>query len=383
MRWIKLFFVFQLDVLFGNLTEMVEFQVEFLKTLEDGVRLVPDLEKLEKVDQFKKVLFSLGGSFLYYADRFKLYSAFCASHTKVPKVLVKARTDAAFKAFLDAQNPKQQHSSTLESYLIKPIQRILKYPLLLKELFALTDAESEEHYHLDVAIKTMNKVASHINEMQKIHEEFGAVFDQLIAEQTGEKKEVADLSMGDLLLHTTVIWPNPPASLGKWKKEPELAAFVFKTAVVLVYKDGSKQKKKLVGSHRLSIYEEWDPFRFRHMIPTEALQVRALASADAEANTVCEIVHVKSESEGRPERVFHLCCSSPESRKDFLKAVHSILRDKHRRQLLKTESLPSSQQYVPFGGKRLCALKGARPAMSRAGTVGIPTFKIPVTPSPL
>ncbi|KAM9201086.1 rho guanine nucleotide exchange factor TIAM1 isoform 2-T2 [Dugong dugon] len=356
----------ELDVLFGNLTEMVEFQVEFLKTLEDGVRLVPDLEKLEKVDQFKKVLFSLGGSFLYYADRFKLYSAFCASHTKVPKVLVKARTDTAFKAFLDAQNPKQQHSSTLESYLIKPIQRILKYPLLLKELFALTDAESEEHYHLDVAIKTMNKVASHINEMQKIHEEFGAVFDQLIAEQTAEKKEVADLSMGDLLLHTTVIWLNPPASLGKWKKEPELAAFVFKTAVVLVYKDGSKQKKKLVGAHRLSIYEDWDPFRFRHMIPTEALQVRALASADAEANAVCEIVHVKSESEGRPERVFHLCCSSPESRKEFLRAVHSILRDKHRRQLLKTESLPSSQQYVPFGGKRLCALKGARPAMSRA-----------------
>ncbi|XP_036284963.1 rho guanine nucleotide exchange factor TIAM1 isoform X1 [Pipistrellus kuhlii] len=356
----------ELDVLFGNLTEMVEFQVEFLKTLEDGVRLVPDLEKLERVDQFKKVLFSLGGSFLYYADRFKLYSAFCASHTKVPKVLVKARTDAAFKAFLDAQNPRQQHSATLESYLIKPIQRVLKYPLLLRELFALTHVDSEEHYHLDVAIKTMNKVASHINEMQKIHEEFGAVFDQLIAEQTGEKKEVADLSMGDLLLHTTVTWPNPPASLGKWKKEPELAAFVFKTAVVLVYKDGSKQKRRLVGSHRLSIYEEWDPFRFRHMIPTEALQLRAVASADADADTACEIVHVKSESEGRPERVFHLCCGSPKSRKDLLKAVHSVLRDKHRRQLLKAESLPSSQQYVPFGGRRLCALKGARPAMSRA-----------------
>lgn len=37
------------------------------------------------------MLFSLGGSFLYYADRFKLYSAFCASHTKVPKVLVKGK----------------------------------------------------------------------------------------------------------------------------------------------------------------------------------------------------------------------------------------------------------------------------------------------------
>lgn len=30
--------------------------------------------------------------------------------------------------------------------------------------------------------------------------------------------------------------------------------------------------------------------------------------SDAETNSVCEIVHVKSESEGRPERTFHLCC---------------------------------------------------------------------------
>ncbi|XP_063060970.1 rho guanine nucleotide exchange factor TIAM1 isoform X2 [Engraulis encrasicolus] len=362
----------ELDVLFGNLPEMVEFQVEFLKTLEDGTRLVPDLEKLERVDQFKKILFSLGGSFLYYADRFKIYSAFCASHTKVPKVLVKAKTDADFKAFLDERNPKQQHSYTLESYLIKPIQRVLKYPLLLRELYSLTDPDSEEHYHLDVAVKAMNKVASHINEMQKIHEEFGAVFDQLIAEQTGDRKEVADLSMGDLLLHSTVSWINPPASLGKWKKEPQLATFVFKTAVVFVCKDGSKQKKKIGGSHRVSVSsEEKDPFRFRHMISTDTLQVRALANTDGENSAVCEIIHIKSESEGRPERVFHLCCSSPESKKDFLKTVHSILRDKQRRQLLKTESLPPNQQYVPFGGKRLCALKGARPAMNRA--VSAPT----------
>ncbi|XP_042168515.1 rho guanine nucleotide exchange factor TIAM1-like [Oncorhynchus tshawytscha] len=35
---------------------------------------------------------------------------------------------------------------------------------------------------------------------------------------------------------------------------------------------------------------------------------------------------------------------------------------------MKTESLPPNQQYVPFGGKRLCALKGARPAMNRAAS---------------
>lgn len=36
----------------------------------------------------------------------------------------------------------------------------------------------------------MEKVASHINEMQKIYEDYGSVFDQLVAEQTGQDKEV-------------------------------------------------------------------------------------------------------------------------------------------------------------------------------------------------
>ena len=40
----------------------------------------------------------------------------------------------ALQQFLMSCNPKQQHSTALESYLIKPIQRILKYPLLLTQL---------------------------------------------------------------------------------------------------------------------------------------------------------------------------------------------------------------------------------------------------------
>lgn len=65
-----------------------------------------------------------------------------------------AKTDRSFKEFLDARNPTKQHSSTLESYLIKPVQRVLKYPLLLRELVSLTDTDSEEHYHLTGASHT-------------------------------------------------------------------------------------------------------------------------------------------------------------------------------------------------------------------------------------
>jgi T-lymphoma invasion and metastasis-inducing protein 1 len=81
--------------------------------------------------------------------------------------------------FLRARNPKQQHSATLESFLIKPIQRILKYPLLLRQLKALTDPESDQHLHLTEALKGMETVAEHINEMQKIYEEYGGIFDDI------------------------------------------------------------------------------------------------------------------------------------------------------------------------------------------------------------
>ena len=37
--------------------------------------------------------------------------------------------------------------------------------------------------------------------------------------------QVADLTMGDLLVHAPVTWINPPSALVKSKKDPELAAF--------------------------------------------------------------------------------------------------------------------------------------------------------------
>ncbi|KAB0360927.1 hypothetical protein FD754_005083 [Muntiacus muntjak] len=286
------------------------------------------------LDLPEKLLFSLGGSFLYYADHFKLYSGFCANHIKVQKVLERAKTDKAFKAFLDARNPTKQHASTLESYLIKPVQRVLKYPLLLRELVSLTDHESEEHYHLTEALKAMEKVASHINEMQKIYEDYGTVFDQLVAEQSGTEKEVTELSMGELLMHSTVSWLNPFLSLGKARKDLELTVFVFKRAVILVYKENCKLKKKLPSNSRPAHSNaDLDPFKFRWLIPISALQVRLGNTAGTENNSLWELIHTKSEIEGRPETIFQLCCSDNESKTNIVKVIRSILRENFRRHI--------------------------------------------------
>ncbi|CAH7311406.1 Tiam2 [Phodopus roborovskii] len=323
-----------MESLFGSLPEMLEFQKVFLETLEDGISAASDFSVLETPSQFRKLLFSLGGSFLYYADHFKLYSGFCANHIKVQKVLERAKTDKAFKAFLDARNPTKQHSSTLESYLIKPVQRVLKYPLLLKELVSLTDHESEEHYHLTEALKAMEKVASHINEMQKIYEDYGTVFDQLVAEQSGTEKEVTELSMGELLTHSTVSWLNPFLSLGKARKDIELTVFVFKRAVILVYKENCKLKKKPPSNSRPAHNSaDLDPFKFRWLIPISALQVRLGNTAGTESNSIWELIHTKSEIEGRPETIFQLCCSDSESKTSIVKVIRSILRENFRRHI--------------------------------------------------
>nr|XP_046222603.1 rho guanine nucleotide exchange factor TIAM2-like isoform X2 [Oncorhynchus gorbuscha] len=349
----------EMDSLFGSLPEMLDFQRVFLQTLEERIASSPDFRTLETPEQFKKLLFSLGGSFLYYADHFKLYSGFCANHIKVQKVLERAKTDLAFKEFLDARNPTKQHSSTLESYLIKPVQRVLKYPLLLRELVSLTDTDSEEHYHLTEALKAMEKVASHINEMQKIYEDYGSVFDQLVAEQSGPEKEVTELSMGEFLMHSSVVWLNPHVSLGRMRKDPDLTVFVFKKAVILVYRESNKLKKKMTAPRLAHSHGDLDPFKFRWLIPLSALQVRLGNTTGTETTCIWELIHTKSELEGRPETVFQLCSSVPECKVNIIKVIRSILRENVRRNMRPAER----------GCKeRLTPLRSTLPSSARIGS---------------
>ncbi|XP_068608483.1 rho guanine nucleotide exchange factor TIAM2-like [Brachionichthys hirsutus] len=355
----------EMESLFGSLPEMLDFQRVFLQTLEERIASSPDFSTLETPSQFKKLLFSLGGSFLYYADHFKLYSGFCANHIKVQKVLERAKTDQTFKEFLDARNPTKQHSSTPESYLIKPVQRVLKYPLLLRELVSLTDADSEEHYHLTEALKAMEKVASHINEMQKIYEEYGSVFDQLVAEQTGRDKEVTEISMGEFLMHSAVVWLNPHPSLGRMRKDPEMTVFVFKKAVILVYRENNKLKKKMANPRSAHSHGDPDPFKFRWLIPLSALQVRLgnTAGTGTEGSCIWELIHSRSEVEGRPETVFQLCSSVPECKVSIVKAIRSILRENVRRNVRSEGTLERGCK------ERLASLRGgALPSSARLGS---------------
>lgn len=124
----------------------------------------------------------------------------------------------------------------------------------------------------------MEKVAEHINEMQRIHEEYGAIFDHLFRQHQKACKQPIDLSpgrcrleqldvrnryfifhlwfAGDLLYYGGVEWLNISDFLGKIKKGLELHAmcFVFKSAVVFLCKERLRQKKKLMVGSSYSIF---------------------------------------------------------------------------------------------------------------------------------
>ena len=55
----------------------------------------------------------------------------------------------------------------------------------------MTDPNSDEHQHLIEALIGMEKVAEHINEMQRIHEEYGAIFDHLFRQHQKSSKQVS------------------------------------------------------------------------------------------------------------------------------------------------------------------------------------------------
>ena len=75
-------------------------------------------------------------AFLQVAPFFKLYTTYCQKYELGLKTLTSCRKSSPqLKDFLATQMKLERcHGLTLESFLIKPIQRLMKYPLFFKDL---------------------------------------------------------------------------------------------------------------------------------------------------------------------------------------------------------------------------------------------------------
>ncbi|XP_053747638.1 proto-oncogene DBL isoform X3 [Panthera pardus] len=132
------------DVLFGNMAEIYEFHNDiFLSSLENCI------DAPERV----------GPCFLERKDDFQMYAKYCQN---------KPRSEAIWKkysecAFFQECQRKLKHRLGLDSYLLKPVQRITKYQLLLKELLKYSNG-CQGIEQLKEALDTMLDLLKSVND---------------------------------------------------------------------------------------------------------------------------------------------------------------------------------------------------------------------------
>ncbi|CAH1258331.1 DNMBP [Branchiostoma lanceolatum] len=177
----------ELNVLFGNIEGVQQLAQQFLPALEQSVEGVDPEEQ------------TLGETFLGFSqDLEETYKLYCRNHDDalallekyeeieeiqesitrclgaMPGTAVSMRNNNATSegqaldsATLDKVTLKEKWRMAvidLSSLLIKPVQRVLKYPLLLNELLSTTEDDHQDKANILAAVNRMTDVATAINE---------------------------------------------------------------------------------------------------------------------------------------------------------------------------------------------------------------------------
>ncbi|XP_030642100.1 pleckstrin homology domain-containing family G member 1 [Chanos chanos] len=140
--------------LFGNIRDIYRFNSDLLN----------DLEKCN-ADPV-----AIAKCFVAKSEEFHIYTQYCTNYPRSVAVLTECMKNKAVAKFLRERQESLKHSLPLGSYLLKPVQRILKYHLLLHEIATHLEKDSEMHGVVKEAIDTMQRVAWHINDMKRKHE---------------------------------------------------------------------------------------------------------------------------------------------------------------------------------------------------------------------
>eukprot|EP01119_Soliformovum_irregulare_P008156 TRINITY_DN2109_c1_g1_i2.p1 TRINITY_DN2109_c1_g1~~TRINITY_DN2109_c1_g1_i2.p1 ORF type:complete len:778 (-),score=215.77 TRINITY_DN2109_c1_g1_i2:139-2472(-) len=154
---------------------------EELNAIFSNIELLLGVNK-QLLDGFKKTSTaqSIAESFISVSDFLKMYGTYCSNQSVSFEVIskLKEKKDKKFETFLQycALRPDCM-GLDFGSYLIKPIQRVCKYPLLLRELINKTDATHKEFEILQKAFEKIEDLVSNINEKKRDSEATQKVVD--------------------------------------------------------------------------------------------------------------------------------------------------------------------------------------------------------------
>ncbi|XP_074092234.1 pleckstrin homology domain-containing family G member 3 isoform X7 [Macrotis lagotis] len=144
----------QVSALFGNIENIYALNSQLLKDL----------------DSCNNDPVAVANCFVERSQEFDIYTQYCNNYPNSVAALTECMRDKHQAKFFRDRQEVLQHSLPLGSFLLKPVQRILKYHLLLQEIAKHFDEEEDGFEMVEDAIDTMTCVAWYINDMKRKHE---------------------------------------------------------------------------------------------------------------------------------------------------------------------------------------------------------------------
>ncbi|RAQ55483.1 rho guanyl nucleotide exchange factor [Aspergillus flavus] len=203
-------------VLFANSDQVVQFSMAFQDTLKEAAKSVYIMPKsqrwtsrrnarnpITKTDQESSTETStsdlekdnatfIGQAFIaHIANMEKVYADYLKNHDAANKKLQTLQKNPKVAIWLKECRDWASDLTTawdLDSLLVKPVQRILKYPLLLSELLESTPQDHPDRAALISALEEVTNISVRINELKKRADVVGQV--------VGRKRKESDVRAG-------------------------------------------------------------------------------------------------------------------------------------------------------------------------------------------
>lgn len=151
--------------LFCNVNNLVDFQRRCLINLEDNARKAPNEQRF-------------GRAFKVLESNFAVYWPFCSNYAKALEVIAEEAINIQqLRGLPAAEGCYLDPAYELPAFLIKPVQRICKYPLLLEQLLKKSDPAGPYYDELREGLAVVQRGAAKVNEVRREQENKQVVAD--------------------------------------------------------------------------------------------------------------------------------------------------------------------------------------------------------------
>lgn len=228
----------EVDRIFSNLPQILEFQKSFLADLEASI------------DQCNTARSKIASVFLQHLPGFRLYSEYCNGHAAAVATLEEVSRRTGVARFWEAcRLMRGLMELPLSGYLLTPVQRICKYPLQLAELLKYTKTDHDDYEELMEAVEGMRGVAFLINERKRRMESLEKVVLWQRRVDAWQGEDLIERSC-QLLHQGEAAQLRVSTSPGKWSHN--ISLFLFDRQLIYCKKDILK-RRSYVYKGRISL----------------------------------------------------------------------------------------------------------------------------------